>query len=367
VNPVPARITAVTATPLRFPLAPPFRAAVRRLDSVEPVLVRVRDDQGREGTATAFGFGAADARPIVELVRSLGETRIGQPALGTERHWGEMHQLLALAGVGGAGLAALSAIDLALWDLAGRTLEAPLWRLLGGAREQVGVYASGGSLALSTDALVAEALRFAEAGHRALKLKAGLGTQHDRERLLAVRQAAGAGFALAADGNQQWDAKAAIRWARTMQDLDLAWLEEPVRADDLRAHAEVRSAIPMDLATGETLFGVDAAHRAIQGHACDILMPNLQRVGGISGWRKVAAAAELAGLRVAGHVYPEFHLHLLCATPNVAALPLELWPGWPWPWQEPLRVQDGQARPPDAPGHGFTLDEGRVRAHRSDA
>ena len=363
---MPARIAAVTATPLRFPLAPPFRAAVRLIDSVDPVLVRVRDEDGREGTGTAFGFGADDARPIVELVRSLGATRVGRPAMASEHHWREMHQLLALAGAGGAGLAALSAIDLALWDLAGRTAGTPLWRLLGGAREQVAVYASGGSLGLSTDSLVAEAMRFAEGGHRVFKLKAGHGAARDRERLQAVREAGGPGFALAADGNQQWSAKAAIRWARALEDLDLAWLEEPVRADDLAAHAEVRGAVPMDLATGETLFGADAAHRAIQMRACDILMPNLQRVGGITGWRKVAAAAELAGLRMAGHVHPEFHVHLLCAVPNVSAAPLELWPGWPWLWQEPLAVRDGQAAPPEAPGHGLTIDEDRVRTHRSD-
>lgn len=369
---MPGRIASVTATALRFPLAPPFRAAVRLIDSVDPVLVRVRDDDGHEGIATAFGFGADDARPIVELVRSLGATRVGGDALATERHWREMHQLLALAGAGGAGLAALSAIDLALWDLAGRRSATPLWRLLGGAREQVRAYASGGSLGLSTDALVDEVMGFVAAGHTAVKLKAGLGEAADRQRLRAVREAAGDRLAIAADGNQQWTAKAAIRWARTMDDLGLAWLEEPVAAGDLQAHAEVRAAVAMDLATGETLFGAAEAHRAIQLRACDILMPNLQRVGGITGWRKVAAAAELAGVRMAGHVYPEFHLHLLCGVGGVGGVDgsapvLELWPGWPWLWQERIGLDGGCAAPGERPGHGFTLDEALVRAHRSDA
>ena len=366
---MPGRIVSVTATPLRFPLAPPFRAAVRLIDSVDPVLVRVRDEDGREGIASAFGFGAADAKPIVEVLRSLGATRVGQPALAIERHWQEMHALLALAGAGGAGLAALSAIDMALWDLAGRTTGTPLWRLLGGARDQVGVYASGGSLGLSTDALVEEAMAFVEAGHTALKFKAGLGQAIDRQRLHAVREAGGTRLALAADGNQQWTAKAAIGWARAMEDLQLAWLEEPVPAGDLQAHADVRSAIPMDLATGETLFGPADAHRAIRTRACDILMPNLQRVGGITGWRKIAAAAELAGVRMAGHVHPELQLHLLCASGAVdgRAPVLELWPGWPWLWQERIEVKAGVAAPSERPGHGFTLDEGLVQAHRSEA
>lgn len=366
---MPGRIACITATPLRFALAPPFRAAVRLIDSVDPVLVRVRDEEGREGIASAFSFGAADARPIVELVHSLGATRVGQPALAIERHWQEMHALLALAGVGGAGLAALSAIDMALWDLAGRTSGIPLWRLLGGAREQVGVYASGGSLGLSTEALVQETLGFVALGHKAVKVKAGGGEKTDRQRLLALREAGGEGLRIAADGNQQWSAKAAIGWARAMEDVQLAWLEEPVPAADLDAHAQVRQAISMDLATGETLFGMPEAHRALRAGACDILMPNLQRVAGITGWRKIAAAAELAGVRMAGHVHPEFQLHLLCASGAVHGREpvLELWSGWPWLWQEQIEVKDGAAQPNERPGHGFTLDEERVQAHRSQA
>lgn len=366
---MPCRIASVSATPLRFALEPPFRAAVRLIDSVDPVLVRVRDDEAREGTAIAFGFGAADARPIVDLVHSLGATRVGLPSLAIERHWQEMHALLALAGVGGAGLAALSAIDMALWDLAGRSSGLPLWRLLGGAREQVGVYASAGSLGLSTEALVQEAMGFVALGHNAIKVKAGGDLKQDRQRLSALREAGGGGLRIAADGNQQWSAKSAIRWAHAMQDLQLAWLEEPVPAADHQAHAQVRQAIPMDLATGETLFGLAEAHRALRAGACDILMPNLQRVAGITGWRKLAAAAELAGVRMAGHVHPEFQLHLLCASGAVDGREpvLELWSGWPWLWQEGIEWRDGMARPSERPGHGFTLDEERVQAHRSPA
>ena len=154
-----------------------------------------------------------------------------------------------------------------------------------------------------------------------------------------------------------------------MEDVQLAWLEEPVPAADLSAHAQVRQAITMDLATGETLFGVGEAHRALRAGACDILMPNLQRVAGITGWRKIAAAAELAGVRMAGHVHPEFQLHLLCASGAVQGREpvLELWSGWPWLWQEGIEVKDGTARPSERPGHGFTLDEERVQAHRSQA
>ncbi|MGE0800448.1 MAG: mandelate racemase/muconate lactonizing enzyme family protein [Lautropia sp.] len=355
-------ITAVDVEPLAFPLSPPFRAAVRLIDRVCVALVRVRDDAGREGCGTAFAFGDDDLRPIVAVARALGAGRVGADAAAPERNAREMMAALALAGAGGPAIAALSAIDLALWDLLGQRAGLPLWRLLGAARDSVPTYGSGGSLALPTDALAAEMAGFVAAGHRAVKLKVGHGIAGDRTRIAAVREAVGADVRIAADGNQQWTPKGAIRWAQAMADLDLWWLEEPVRADDLAGHAEVRAGTPIDIASGETLFGASDAARCITTRAVDVVMPNLQRIGGISAWRKVAAAAELAGVPVAAHVYPEVQLHLMCAQPN--GLVLEWWPGWPWLWQESIAIADGRARPPEQPGLGFTLDTDRVAAHR---
>jgi len=358
------RIAAVEVVPLHFALLPAFRAAVRTIDSVDPVLVRVRDDQGLEGLGLAFAFGADDARPIVEVARALGAARVGGDALAVESHTQAMRAALALAGAGGPALAALSAIDLALWDLAARRAGLPLWRMLGGARERIATYGSGGSLALSVDALVAETAGFMHDGHRAVKIKAGYGAATDAARVRALREAFGADLRIAVDGNQQWTPKAAIRWARTLEPLDLWWLEEPVRADDVAGHAEVRSAVAMDLATGETLFGMPDVARMLAGRGADLLMPNLQRVGGITAWRRLAAAAGLAGVPMAAHVFPEYQVHLMCAVPEAVAL--EWWPGWPWLWEERLQVRDGLATPPAGPGIGLTLDESLVRAHRAD-
>jgi len=358
------RIAAVEVVPLRFPLSPPFRAAVRTIDSVDPVLLRIRDEQGLEGIGLAFAFGADDARPIVEVARALGAARVGGDALAVESHSRSMRAALALAGAGGPALAALSAIDLALWDLVGRRAGMPLWRVLGGARGQIATYGSGGSLSLSLDALLAEAAGFVRDGHRAVKIKAGHGAAADAARVGALRDAFGPDLRIAVDGNQQWTPKAAIRWARSLEPFDLWWLEEPVRADDVAGHAEVRAAVPMDLATGETLFGLPEVARMIAGRGADLLMPNLQRVGGITAWRGLAAAAGLAGVPMAAHVFPEYQVHLMCAAPDAVAL--ECWPGWPWLWQERLQIRDGLATPPAGPGIGLTLDESLVRAHRAD-
>ena len=359
------RIASVDAVPLRFPLVPAFRAAVRTIDSVDLVLVRVRDDAGLQGTGLAFAFGADDARPILELARSLGATRVGAPAIGVEAHVAAMRGALSLLGAGGPAIAAMGAIDLAMWDLAGRRAGLPLWRLLGGARDRVPAYGSGGSLALSTDALVAETQGFVRAGFRAVKIKAGLGADADAARLSALRAAFGPSLRIAIDANQQFSPKAAIRWARAIERFDPWWIEEPVRADDAAGHAAVRAAIAADVATGETLFGTADAARMIAAGGADVLMPNLQRVGGLTAWRTIAAAAELAGLRMAAHVHPEYQVHLMCAVPNAVAL--ECWPGWPWLWQERLAPGAGGCiAPPDGPGRGLTPGGGPVAAHRAD-
>ena len=357
------RIAGVDLLPLAFPLERPFRAAVRRIDSTDVLLVTVRTDDGRTGYGYAFAFGAPDLAPIAATARALAPMLVGADAVAPERHWATLHRALALSGAGGSALAALGALDIALWDLAGRIAGLPLYRLLGGARDRIPVYGSGGSLDLSAGELAAEASAFARAGYGAYKFKAGHGLAEDTRRLLAVREAAGHELRLIVDGNQQWTAKSAIRAAQAFEPAGLWWLEEPVPATDVAACAEVRAAAPMEIATGETNFGVADFNRLLASRAADIVMPNLQRVGGITGWRKVAALAEAAGIPIASHVYAEIGVHLMCAAAN--GLVLEVLPWWPRLFIEPLRIEGGAAHPPEAPGLGLTPDPEVLQRHRA--
>ena len=363
-TPIPAsaaRIEHVEQTRLTFPLATPFRAAIRLIASVDILLMRVHT-QHAMGVGYAFAFGARDLAPIAVATEGLAEVLIGKDPVQTERHWAAMHHALALVGAGGPTLAALSALDIALWDLTGQTAGLSLAVLLGSSRDSVPVYGSGGSLELDTAQLIEEAQRFAALGYPAFKFKAGHGVGQDCERLGALRQALGPRFKLIVDANQQWSVKQALQAARAFEPHGVWWLEEPVPAQDIEACARVRAAAPIDIATGETNFGVPDFARLLGHGAADILMPNLQRVGGITGWRKVAAFAELHGIPVASHVYPEIGVHLLCAAPN--GLTLEVLPWWPKLFVEPLAIDGGQARPPPAPGIGLTLDDAVLAAHR---
>jgi L-talarate/galactarate dehydratase len=217
-------------------------------------------------------------------------------------------------------------------------------------------------LQLEQSELEAEARQFADQGYGAFKFKGGHGLEEDRRRLAGLRETLGPKFKLILDGNQQWTEKEAIRAARAFEPYDLWWLEEPVAAHEIEACARVRAQSPMNIATGETNFGLHDCTRLLNGHACDIFMPNLQRVGGITGWLKLASMAHLQGVRVASHVYAEIGVHLLCAVPN--GLTLEVLPWWPRLFVEPLHVDAGYAVPPSAPGLGVTVDETVIAKHR---
>ena len=358
----PARIETFELTALAFPLNPPFRAAIRLIDTVDILLIQIRAGNGLLGCGYAFGFGPADLAPVLASAKGLCTLLVGGDANKIERLWARMMLALSLVGASGPTLAALSAIDIALWDLAGQACGRPVADLLGGSRDAIPVYGSSGSLQLSVNELVAEAMGFAQLGYPAYKFKVGTSLARDVDRVRAVREAVGPSFKLMADGTQQWSPKEAIRVAHALAPYDLWWLEEPVNAQDIEGCAEVRRAVPMNIATGETNFGVTESARLLQLGAADVLMPNLQRVGGITGWRKIAAMAEIHRIPVASHVYGEIGVHLMCGVPN--ALTLEVVPWWPKLFNESLSIKDGMASPPSRPGLGLTLDSAFIDAHR---
>ena len=169
---------------------------------------------GSPGVGYAFAFGKEEATALAAMVRLLAPRLVGSDALAIEAAWAGLWRSLALLGQAGAGVSALAALDIALWDLKGKALNLPLHRLLGGARTRIPTYGSGGSLDNDARALAAEMAGYAAAGHPAVKLKLGHGLAGDRARLAEVRRAVGDAVQVIVDGNQQWTAKQAIAHAR---------------------------------------------------------------------------------------------------------------------------------------------------------
>lgn len=309
----------IKTTVLSLPHLPGFQdATIRHIArGRSQCFVHIHTDQGLVGLG--LGGGSTAARELIE--RTLKPILLGQDALQIEKLWDDM--FWSIRGVGRKGLAfsALSAVDIALWDLKAKFYETPLYRLLGPFTETVPVYGSGGWTHFSQDELVAEQCGYVERGMNAIKMKVGKDFgQSEREdvaRLAAVREAVGPDIQIFIDANNGYYAKQAIRMARIFEEFDIGWFEEPVLADDIEGLAAVAKAIDTPVASGEHEYTKFGFRDLIARGGADIVQPDVGRVGGITEWMKVAHLAHAFNLPVAPHAYQLVHLHLACATPNL--------------------------------------------------
>ncbi|MGH7279713.1 MAG: mandelate racemase/muconate lactonizing enzyme family protein [Candidatus Rokuibacteriota bacterium] len=340
-----------------------MKTAVHDIRTVDTVLVTLETDAGATGVGYCFAFGRHRARALFALVEDLAPLYQGHDPAAVPALFQKAWASLNFIGHAGAGVMALSALDTACWDLAAQRANLPLYRYLGGTRDRVPTYASSGLwLDHSMDELVREAERFIGQGHRAMKMRLGRPLREDVERARRLREAIGPDVKLLADANQGWDEAAAIRAGRALEAVDLFWLEEPLPYDDLDGHARVAAALTTPLASGETEYGPLGMKRYLERRAADILMPDLQRMGGVTGYMKAAALCEAFHTPVSTHLFMEASVHALAAAPT--GLILEHMDWWQELFEEPLRVVDGEAVLPERPGVGLGLDRKALERFR---
>jgi L-alanine-DL-glutamate epimerase-like enolase superfamily enzyme len=276
----------------------------------------------------------------------------------------------AAGGAGPAGLftLALSAIDMALWDIKGKTLNQPLWRVLGGARERVATYASGALMrGLTLERAASAARRLVDKGFRQVKMQLALpgetSPQQEVERARLIREAVGPATDLMVDINQRWRVEQAIDIGRRLEPLGLYWLEDVTTADDFAGLARVADALATPVAGGEYVWGIAPFRHMLEARSVDIPMIDLVRVGGITQWLKVAGMAEAFNLPVVSHLIPEVHVHLIGAVPN--GLTVEYMPWLTRLFEEVPLPQDGTLTMPTAPGLGLRFDRDVISRFRA--
>jgi L-alanine-DL-glutamate epimerase-like enolase superfamily enzyme len=345
------KIAAVEIRPLSIPLSRPLRTSSHHIASVDTVLVELRGASGAIGVGYCFAFGAARARALQALVEDLAPLYEGQSPAGARGLFEQAWRSINFLGHAGVAVMALSALDTACWDLAAQEAGLSLARYLGGTRERIPTYASSGLwLDYSIDELVAEARRFLDQGHRAMKMRLGRAPREDVERVRRLREAVGPDVKLLADVNQGWDEVTALRVGRELEPFGLYWLEEPLLYEDLEGCARVAAALATPIATGESDYGPLAVKRHIDARAADILMPDLQRMGGVTGFQKAATLCEAGHVPLSSHLFMETSIHCLATAPN--ALILEHMGWWEPLFEDALVVRDGEALVPDRPGIG---------------
>jgi L-alanine-DL-glutamate epimerase-like enolase superfamily enzyme len=349
------KITTVRPHLLSIPLPRPIRTSIHDIRTVDTVLVEMQTDAGAVGSGYCFAFGRHRGRALHALVTDLVAIYEGgdptTPRALFERAWRSINFL----GHAGAAVIALSALDTACWDLAAQAADVPLVRLVGGGRERVPTYASSGLwLDYSIDELIAEAERFLAAGHRAMKMRLGRSAADDVERVRRLREAVGPDVKLLADVNQGWDEATAIRTGRRLEEFDLYWLEEPLPYEDLDGSARVAAALDTPIASGETDYGPLGMKRHLETRAADILMPDLERMGGVTGYLDAAALCRAHHTPVSTHLFMEACCHLLAAQPHGIILEHMAW--WEELYDERLTVTEGSVVVPQGSGIGLRLN-----------
>ena len=314
------KITDVRSILVRIPLEQPVRIATRVVHGREFVLTFIKAEDGTEGIGYTYAgtVGGTMVRAAVEDV--LKPRLLGGDVELIERHWATMFQEGLLVGRRGALLRAISALDIALWDLAAKRAGLPLYRLLGGFQADVPAYASGGYYreGKGLPGLAKEMERYVKAGFDSVKIKVGgVPLAEDVARVRAAREAVGPGVQLALDANNAYRSVAeAIRAAQAFEPYDIWWLEEPLAPDDIPGHAELAAAAAMPIATGEIHATRWDFRDLIAEGGARILQPDAGVLGGVSEWMKVAHTAASFNLPVAPHWHADLHIHLVGAASN---------------------------------------------------
>lgn len=326
----------------------------------ELVTAVVRDDDGAEGTGYTFTVGRNGGAIANILEREISPLVIGHDASKIEALWQMLWWEMHYGGRGGPTVLAMSAFDMALWDLKARRQSEPLWKLLGGFSDRVPCYAGGIDLELPLPDLLAQSDRNLERGFRAIKMKVGRKRlSEDVERVAAMRKHLGPDFPLMADANMKWTVDEAIRAARAFAPHDLTWLEEPISPDDIAGHARVVREGGLPIAAGENLRTLWDFKHLIASGGVTYPEPDVTNCGGITHFMKIAHLAEAFGLPVTSHGAHDVTVHLLAAVPNRSYLEAHGF-GLDRYIAEPLKLVDGFAIAPSTPGHGIEFDWNRL-------
>lgn len=362
------KVTDVVVNLCRSKRSRPIRNGKYTYTESGTAIVRVRTDDGVEGIGWAGGQAGPD-KVVYEAAKDLSGHALGLSVFDVECLWERMYQP-KLVGRRGLTTRAMAAIDIAMWDAAGKTIGVPLYRMLGGFRNRVPAYLAGGYYldGKTLDDLAEEMRHKVSLGAHYVKMKiGGAPLREDVERVRVVREAVGEDVEIMVDANNTYSPLEAIRIARLLEPYDPYWFEEPVHAEDYRGLAQVHAATSIPIATGENEYTRYGFRDLIECGGVDILQPDANVLGGITEWRHIASLASAYRLPLAPHGSPDLHVHLVAAFGNGLIVESVVTEGDPRSGMFNERVtldKDGMVSPPERPGLGLTLNEQWFEEHK---
>jgi L-alanine-DL-glutamate epimerase-like enolase superfamily enzyme len=353
--------TRVLSTPADNPLVVGLPAPS---ETREFVTLELGTDQGLIGLGLTF-FGATLTPALKAAVDGLARLTVGEDPTQVEAIAAKLRRAAGSSGPGGIFTLALSAIDMACWDLKGKAVGQSVKTLLGGLRDRVPTYASGALMRPHpVDYLAKAGPRLRDMGFRQMKMQCGSepSVAASIERVRVVREAIGPDVDLMCDINQLWSVNHAIEVGRRLEPYHLFWLEDPTAHDDYPGLARIADALTTPIAAGEYHYGIVPFRHLLESRSIDIVMIDLLRVGGITQWMKVAGMAEAFNLPVVSHLVPEIHVHLVAAIPH--GLTVEYMPWTLRLFEETPALENGELVVPKKPGLGLAFDQATVKRYQ---
>ena len=356
------KIKSVSVRAVAVPMRRPLQTSTGAVSVAPLLLVDLKTSGGIVGRSYLFAISKSHLKPLAAVVEAMAEMIAGD-ALAPFEIEKKLRARYTLLGVHNIVLFGMAAIDMCAWDALGQALGQPVVRLLGGEPRPVAAYNSNGLGIQALKPLAREAEQLVAEGFSAIKLRLGRPTaKADIEALRAVKKTVGPQVTLMVDFNQALTVAEAIRRGRMIdEEGGVLWIEEPIRADDFAGCARVAREVATPIQIGENFMGPEQLAQAIAAGSCDYVMPDAQRIGGVTGWMRAAALAQGAGLEMSSPLFPEASVQLLAVTPTCHWLE---YVDWANPvLKDPLRIAGGAAIGPAGPGFGMKWDEKAVRKY----
>jgi mandelate racemase len=355
-------VRAISAVGVEVPMTYALGTSRGRITMAPLVLIDVETAEGVTGRAYLWSYFPRAMVAIASILQEVEERTQGERIVPAQL-WSKLAERFALIGVQGIVRMAMAGFDIACWDALAVAAGVPLVRMLGGEPRRIPAYNSCGLGLMPKDALADEAEKLLERGFRAVKLRLGYPTlAEDLAAVHAVKARLPQGVALMVDYNQALDVDEALKRGRALDRESITWLEEPIRHDDYAGAALIARELSVPVQIGENFSLLAGMQTALNAKACDLVMPDLERIGGVTGWQQAAAFAAKRKIKMSSHLYSETSAHLLAVTPTAHFLEYVDWADKVM--QEPLKIVDGEAVIADRPGHGIVWDKAAVERYR---
>ena len=355
----------ITARPVVLKLERPIVARIATIAEWPLILIDLTTDEGIVGRSYLEPYTTKAMRYLVPALQDFGDMLKGRQVSPIELY-DLTRKSLHFVGYQGLSMIAVSGLDMAAWDALAKAADMPLCVFLGGSVGPVRAYNSNGLWLKEPQAVAAEAVGLRDdGGFTGLKLRLGRErVRDDLTTLEAVRNSVGDDIHLMADFNQGLHMGEALERCHLIDDFGLAWIEEPIVYDNFEGYTQLAAELKTPIQIGENFYGPRDLHRALQVKACDYVMPDFMRIGGVTGWLRAAAIAGVVGVPMSTHLYPEVAAHVMRVTETAHWLE---WQDWADPiLQKPYEIKDGQLFIPDVPGVGLEWNERAVALHQRD-